>query len=155
MNSKLIKKQTKHNGFSSKIPPAAPRNVLSSSLRGLAVAFIGSLILLFAVSALIYAQADPNRFVSPAALLIFYVGALVGGFFSAKRNRTSALLCGLLTGFLWVGVLFIFSLFMNHSLATDRSPALSIGLRGIAIAVSVLGAYAGVNTKKKTKSKKR
>ena len=152
MNSRLSKRKG-HASSSARltgnIKSAAPRGIIACSLRGLAVAMLCCTVLLFLVSVAIYSTSDPNRFVTPAALSVLYISALLGGFTAAKLNRGSALLCGTLTALFFLVVLFLPSFLMDASLSAERSIPLALGLRGIAVGISILGAYIGVSNKKK------
>lgn len=154
MNIKRVKNQKTSNRFTRDIPKAKSYGVLPSSLRGLGVCFLSAIILLFAVSAFVYSLPDPNRYIAPAALIVLYVSAMIGGCAAVKINGGSALLCGLATGGMFAASLFALSLFMNDALSVDRGVALSVGLRAVIVATAVLGAYAGVQNKRK-KPKKR
>ena len=136
-----------------RIKSPAPRGILACSLRGLIASVFCLAILLFPISAIVYASADPNHYVIPASLLILYVSSLVGGFSAAKLNRGSALLCGILTGLLYLAILIPCSLLIDPTLSSDPGVALSLGLKGILLVVSVLGALIGVTNKKKRKRK--
>ena len=152
MNSRLSKRKGRTStraGLTDTIKSTGPRGILACSLRGLAVALLCCVALLFMISAAVYSTADPNRFVMPAAFSALYISALLGGFTSARLNRGSVLLCGLLTALLLLGVLFVLSLLMNASLSAERGLASALGLRGIAVGISILGACIGVSNKKK------
>lgn len=136
------------------IKSQAPRGVLSSSLRGLSVALLLGFCLLLVASVAIYSTADPNRYVSPASLTVLLISALFGGFSATRFNRGSALLCGLLCAAMLLAVLFLLSLLMSPTLSADRPLAASIGVRGIAVGVSVLGAFIGAKEKKKKKTRR-
>lgn len=157
MNSRLSKRKghaSTRAGFTDKLRVVGPRGILASSLRGLAAALICCVSLLFIVSAAVYSTSDPNRFVTPAALSVLYISALLGGFTAARLNRGSALLCGLLTGSLFLAVLLLLSFLMRASLSAEHSVVRALGLRGIAVGISILGAGIGVSNKKK-KTKRR
>lgn len=143
-------KQSLTEGIKSK----APRGVLSSSLRGLSVALLVGFCLLMVASVAIYSLADPNRYVSSASLSVLLISALFGGFAATRINGGSALLCGLLTAALLLAVTFLLSLPLSTSLSADRPISLSVGLRGIAIGASVLGALIGAKEKKKKKKRR-
>ncbi len=152
MNSRLSQRKgraSEGQKWTGKLKSRAPKGILSCSLCGLGIAMAVGICLLFAMSAVIYSTNDPNRFVSPAALSVLYISSLFGGFSAAKLNRGSALLCGLLSSCMLLAILFLMSLFVEPTLATDRSLIASLGERGIAIGISVLGAAIGVSNKKK------
>lgn len=152
MKSKTLKR-TDHRGLTGSIKASAPRGILSSSLRGLAAALVLGLVLLIAISAIVYSTDDPTRFVMPAALTVLYISSFFGGLIAAKINRGSALLCGGLTSLMLLSLLFVASLCVSPSLSADFGIPMSLGLRGIAMAVSLIGAFLGAGEKKSKKRK--
>lgn len=154
MNSKTSKKQGRaqnRNRLTGAIKSAAPRGILPSSLRGLAAALICCAVLMLIVSAIVYSTADPNRYVTPAALTVLYISCFCGGLISAKLNRGAALVCGTLVSVMLLILLFGASLLLDPTLSAEHSLPLAIGLRGIAIAISILGAFIGAGERKKKK----
>ncbi len=105
------------------------------------------------IAAAFYTTADPNRFISPAAISVLFASSLLGGFLSAKKNKGSALLCGLIYAGMLLALTFATSLFFDTTLSAEYSIPTSIGLRGIAVALSVLGAFIGIGQKKKKVNK--
>ena len=152
MKSKTLKR-TDHRGLTGSIKASAPQSILSSSLRGLAAALVLGLVLLIAISAIVYSTDDPTRFVMPAALTVLYISSFFGGLIAAKINRGSALLCGGLTSLMLLSLLFVASLCVSPSLSADFGIPMSLGLRGIAMAVSLIGARLGAGEKKSKKRK--
>ena len=152
MKSKTLKR-TDHRGLTGSIKASAPQSILSSSLRGLAAALVLGLVLLIVISAIVYSTDDPTRFVMPAALTVLYISSFLGGLIAAKINRGSALLCGGLTSLMLLSLLFVASLCVSPSLSADFGIPMSLGLRGIAMAVSLIGAFLGAGEKKSKKRK--
>jgi len=152
MKSKT-QKRTDRTGLTGSIRSSAPRGILSSSLRGLAASLIFGILLLIATSAIVYATDDPTRFVLPTALTVLYISSFLGGLVSARSNRGSALLCGGLTSLMLLSLLFAASLCVSPALSADFGLPMSFGLRGIAMAASLVGAFLGVGEKKSKKRK--
>ena len=158
MNARHIAKRSPvkgHARFSERMPKGAPRNIFKS----VAQSFLITLIILLAsamlVSAALYASADPNRYIAPASLSLFYIASLLGGFLAVKRYKGSPLLCGLIFAVMMLAITFLASLFLPHSLSADRPFPLEIGLRGIAVALSLVGAFIGSGQGKKTPHRKK
>ena len=84
MNKRRVKNQKTNNRFTRDIPKARSYGVLPSSLRGLGICFLSAIILLFAVSLFVYSLSDPNRYIAPAALIVLYVSAMIGGWAAVK-----------------------------------------------------------------------
>ena len=152
MNSRLYKRKgyaSEGREWTGKLKSRSPKGIFPCSFCGFGISVAVSICLLFTVSAILYSTDDPNRFVSPASLSVLYISSLFGGFASARLNRGSALLCGLLTACMLLTLLFLLSLFVDPSLTAEKSLAGALGERGIAIGISVLGAAIGVSNKKK------
>lgn len=153
MNRTTQKRRTKTLGSS--LPKVKAGGILPSTLRGylvsLAIGAAMTLVLSFAV----YSLADPNRYLLPVSFCILYISSLLGGFFSAKFNRGSALLCGLLNAAMLLVTMLLVSLFFGEAYSADRSLGLSIGLRGITVLLSVLGAMVATHKSSPKKRKRK
>jgi hypothetical protein len=79
---------------------------------------------------------------------------LLGGFFSAKFNRGSALLCGALYAAFMLGTMTLVSLLFGNDLSSDYPLASAIGLRAIALVLAIVGAMVGSHQKPKKRKKK-
>ncbi len=157
MNSKTSKKQghSPKRGLTGAIKSKTPMGILPASLRGfLAALLIGALLLLIA-SVMVYNTADPGRYVTPAALTVLYLAALMGGAVSALGNRSAALLCGALTaGFLLILLLAV-SMIPYPSFASETGLASTVALRCASAIFALLGALMVSNKKRKKKSPRR
>lgn len=158
MNARHTAKRFPANGharFSERIPASAPRNILKSVVQSFLIVLIVLVVSAMIVSAALYTLADPNRYIAPASISLFYIASLLGGFVSVRRYKGSPLLCGLLFAAMMLVGMFIVSLLLPNALSADRPLPLEIGLRGIAAALSVVGALIGSGQRKKTSSKKK
>lgn len=158
MNARHTAKRFPANGharFSERIPSSAPRNILKSVAQSFLIVLIVLVVSAVLVSAALYALADPNRYIAPASLSLFYIASLLGGFVSVKRYKGSPLLCGLLFAAMMLVVMFVVSLILPNTLSADRPFPLEIGLRGITAALSVVGALIGSGQRKRASRKKK
>lgn len=158
MNARFTKRRLSTNGharFSERIPASVPRNIFKSTAQSFLIVLVLLLASAVLVAALIYSLADPNRYIAPASMSLLYIFSLLGGFLSAKRHGGSALLCGLLFAAMMLATMMLTSLFFPLSLSADRSLAFEIGLRGIAIALSIAGAMIGTKPKKRKVMKRK
>lgn len=144
-----------HARFSERIPASAPRNMFKSVAQSFLIVLIVLVVSAVLVSAALYTSADPNRYIAPASLSLFYIASLLGGFLAVKRYKSSPLLCGLLFAAMMLVITLVASLFLPHSLSAYRPFPLEIGLRGIAVALSVAGALIGSGQRKKTPHRKK
>ena len=158
MNARHTAKRFSANGharFTERMPRVAPRNIFKS----VAQSFLAVLIALLAsselASAALYSLADPNRYIAPTSLSLFYVASLLGGFVAVRRYKGSPLLCGLLFAAMMLATTLLTALLLPHSLSADRPFPLELGLRGIAVALSVAGAFIGSRQRKKTPRRKK
>lgn len=151
MADKKRKRRSEKSGANTSGEGAGFGNVLRSSLKGLAVATIAAVILLFVVSAIAYAGSDPDSVTMPLALAALYISSATAGFAAVKFNGSSALLCGVLSGLLLM-ILFIgISLFLNDSLSSEFSFPAALGLRAAMIIMSVLGGFIALHRPSKRK----
>ena len=153
MNRTTQKRRTKP--FGSSLPKAKTGGILHSTLRGYLVSLAIGVAMTLIFSAVVYSLADPNRYITPVSFCILYISSLLGGFFSAKFNRGSALLCGLLYAAMLVASMLFVSFLLNGNYSADRSLGLSVGLRGIAAMLSVLGAMIATHKSPPQKRKRK
>ncbi len=95
-----------------------------------------------------YFYSDPDSLILPLALLSAALTALCGGFAAVRIHGHSALLCGLCNGSLLTAAMILASLFFR-SYAAGYSPLVSFLIHTAFIALSVVGAFAGLKKKKK------
>ncbi len=124
-------------------------HTVKSALFGTAIGIASAFILMMIGSLICYSSGDPHKLTGAVSLVSLYVSSLVSGFAAVIRNRSSALLCGGLSGTLLMLFFIVCSLFLDSE-ATFDFPV-SILLRICIIATAVLGGYAGLkrNTNKR------
>ena len=148
MKNKVSKNSSRsigHAHMTSSIKTRVPKGFLSCSLVGAVIAIGISAILAIVFSYILYKTPDPTSYLTPIALSVLYISALLGGFISVRLNRGSALLCGLVTGVLLLAVAFILSLPINPSLSADHSIMEAVSLRVVVIICSITGAFIGIS----------
>lgn len=97
--------------------------VLSAALFALPFTVGVGLILLCLTAGLLMSVADPDVMITPLAIGILSVTSLLGGLISARRCGSHALLCGMTAGAFFTLLLWILTLFVDHS-----DPALTLGV---------------------------
>ncbi|MBE6549834.1 MAG: TIGR04086 family membrane protein [Ruminococcaceae bacterium] len=159
MNTTKINKnvQKKRKQRQSSTDPTANSgflHTLKSALFGMAIGIASAFVLMTAGAFICYSSGDPNTFVDTVALISLYLSSLVCGFAAVKRNRSSALFCGTLSGILMMLFFIICSLFLGAKSEAAFKFPVSILLRVAIVAASVFGGYAGLkrgNNKKRIK----
>lgn len=118
-----------------------------AALFALPVAVIIGLVLLLIVTAVAYADPDPDRLTTPLSLGALGLTALLDGLVAARRGRGQPLLGGLLSGLLLALLLLGLSLFFGDEaraqLTLGASALVRWGLHGGVVALSLLGAKLG------------
>jgi putative membrane protein (TIGR04086 family) len=157
MKNKVSKNSSRsigHARITGGIKARVPKGFLPCSLIGALIAIAISAVLAIVFSYILYKTADPTRYLTPVALSVLYVSALLGGFIAVRFNSGSALLCGLVTGVLLIAITFIFSLLVKQSLSSDHSAMDAIALRATIPVCSIIGAFIG-NSKPSSDKKRR
>lgn len=148
-----IGNKKKSGSFLGNLKSTRPLGIFMSSLYGLLISLGIGLALTLLVSAILYSLDDPGRYVTPTAIIVLYVSALMGGFITAKLCGGSALLCGGLYSLMMLVLMFVVSLLFGDTYSSEYSLPLAVGLRGIALALALFGAVTGA--KQPTKKRKR
>lgn len=100
-------------------------------------------VLLFVLTAVAYAQDDPDAMVRPLGYAIAAIVALTAGAVTSHQNGRQVLLCGLLAA---AALLLIFAALSFLPMFADREPmatGLSLGLHAALLPLSIAGAYLG------------
>ena len=94
-------------------------------------------------SLILYFLKDPAPFITPLAFLSSAASAFCGGWILCRRQRNSALLCGLINGCFFLCILLLVSLFFRAS-SSGYSPLVSAALHLCSLLFSILGGFAGL-----------
>ena len=152
-SSKTNKTRQRKGNHRSKASDSALQNgflhTLKSSLFGSAIGIVCAFALMMIGAFVCYSSPDPHKLTGAVSLAALYLSSLVSGFTAVRRNRSSALLCGGLSGAFLMLFFIICSLFFDLESAFDFP--ISILLRVCIIATAALGGYAGLkrNTNKR------
>lgn len=121
--------------------------VFTAALFALPVTAVIGLVLLLIVTAVAYANPDPDRLATPLSLAALGLTSLLGGLVAARRGQQKPLLCGGMLGLLLVLLLLTASLFFSDEtrelLTLGLSAPLTWGLRGGVVLLSALGGRLG------------
>lgn len=116
--------------------------LLLAALRSAFISLLVSILLAALISGIAQKSDDALSVIAFVALAVLYLSSFLSGFLCMNKTRESTLLCGVLGGTMFM-VLYIFiSLFLPNEFSTSRSFWLSLLLRLLMIAFSVLGSYA-------------
>ena len=100
-------------------------------------------------------SSDPDALIAPLSIATLYVSAFVGGLMATKINGSSSLVCGLVSGGIFMLALMFLSLAFSSDNISDRGFLASFILHALIIIISILGGYAAQNKPKKTYKPKR
>lgn len=133
--------------------------VLSAALFALPVTALVGAVLLLIVTAVAYANPDPDSLTTPLSLAALGLTSVLGGLVAARRGRGKCLLCGLTLGLLWTLLLVGFSLLFGdearRQLTLGLSSLLSWLVHGGVIFLSALGGKMGGRRAPKSKHRQR
>ena len=115
------------------------KKIFLSCVIGVIIAFACALVLMLIVNIIAYRSGNPMKF-RIAGYIIFILCAFVCGFLSAKRAGSKALICGLLSGAVYLAFIYSISLICTQEDMGIRR----IVLLASAFAVCIIGAYAGL-----------
>ena len=126
---------------------------MRGSLSGLVSFVAAGLVLISCAAAVAFAQANPDKLITPLALVALLLSAFAGGFTTARRTGDAPLLCGILCG----GVITVFTIVVALILRGATGSGYELWqaaiLHGATVLFSSLGSFAG-NAKRKVDPRK-
>lgn len=146
-SKKSAKKRKNLHGTSNSDTQNSFSQIFISAFFGTAIGVICALILTVVGTLLCYSAKDPDTLITPVAFAVLYLSSMVAGFAAVRKNRSSALLCGGLSGAL-IMLLFLFcSIFLKGNAPSPIKFPLSLLLRFFMIVAAILGGYIGLGRK--------
>jgi putative membrane protein (TIGR04086 family) len=124
-------------------------HTLKSSLFGAVIGIACAFVLMMIGAFVCYSSGDPHKLIGAVSLVALYLSSLISGFAAVRRNSSSALLCGGLSGAFLMLFFIVCSIFFDSGSSFDFP--VSILLRVGIIAVAALGGFSGLkrNTNKR------
>ena len=129
--------------------------ILSSAFKSALIALLTSLFLALIVSAIALRAKDPIEAVTPMSLAVLYICSFLSGFLCMKKLREGTLLCGALSGAIFMMLYISISLFLPKDFSSSRSFGISFLLHALMILFSICGAYIAKKGLGKRKKKRK
>lgn len=125
--------------------------LVKSCLFGVLGAIIISAVLLLVFNYICYINDDPDKYLGVLGVGALLSAAFFGGFISSRLNRESGLVCGLITGVLFVLLVILIS----FSMQTDANGMTTKSYLFFALVpiISAVAGLLGLPSKKKKKKK--
>lgn len=119
-------------------------SVLLSSLFSLPLTLGIGLVLLLVITGIVLSTEDPDRMMTPMAMAVLGVSALLGGIIAARRCGSRPLLCGLCAGLLFTLLLWVLTFLTDRTDATMTLGASAWGRLALHAAVVALETAGGL-----------
>lgn len=129
--------------------PTEISDIVRSSFIGFGVGLICALVLWITVSLIAYSNTDPDSVATSLGFAAIYLACLCGGFVSVRINHGKALLCGSICGILMMLTFWVISRFFGGDYSSEYSFIVELLLRVAMLIMSIFGAFAALNHKKK------
>lgn len=130
-------------------------SVFSASVKGAGIS-LGLLAILSALLCFVaYLTDDPTSLVSPLSLLALYICSFFSGFISLRSCGHSSLVCGLISGGIFMSFLIFLSFFFSSVLSSHYSFGVSLLLHALIVIFAIFGGYAGQKKPKRSHRPKR
>lgn len=140
-----MKKTSTHHRRNPSQNSGSKASLIGSSVFGAAVSAITLTVIILVSAVLCLAFDDPHRFVGPLCLFALYTAAFMGGFSAVKRNGGGALLCGALSGVMFMLLVWAVFAVLDAVWKNGSSGILQFVLKLSLIPVSVIGAVSGLS----------
>lgn len=129
-------------------------SLLQSSLFGSLIGLVTAFVLLLGGTAIAMRASDPDAMISPLSLFALYASAFFGGFFALRKNRSSALVCGSLSGAFLLLFFLVLSFFLRANSETHFPSLVAWLLRIAMLPISAAGGFLGMSQKAKRHKKR-
>ena len=143
---------TKRKNSKKSTDTSSTAHLVRSSARGALIGILVSVVLAIISCVIAFYSKDPDSLLTPLSMLSLYVPAFIAGVVAIRKKGDSSLLCGLLSGVIFMLFYMLVSLFFSPEDSSGYSLLLSLALHALIVLFSVLGSYAG---KRHTKKRKR
>lgn len=134
------------------VPPLS--KIFTSSLKGAALGLVISLILALIMTLIALNSGDPSALLSPLALATLYVSAFVSGFIATRINGSSSLVCGIISGGIFMIFYMAVKFILPHADTQSHNFFVSFLYHVLTVVMAILGGYAA-QTKRTKKHKPR
>lgn len=129
--------------------------MVKNSVISVVIGMIVSIALLIVFALVSYSNPDPDKLVFPLALIALYVGAVVAGIITAKRNGEKILFGGLITGLVYLLMIFMLSLIPEElEFVSKISGLYSVIAHAALIFAAIAGSFFGRKKEAKKPSMK-
>ena len=121
-------------------------NLVKTFLKNLCLEFLFTIILLTILSLILSLTSANETIINPSIIFISAFSILIGSFFTGKRIGNKGILIGILQGFSYMFILYLFSSILSNNFSLDIS---SIVMILISIICGAIGGILGVNLSSK------
>ena len=152
---KSVKRKSPHSEGKAPSTDHSFLGICQSAWFGAMFGMLAAAILLFSVTAIGYATADPCALTKPLALAALYLSSLVAGFATIRRERGMALLCGSLGGLFLMLVFLLLSLLLRGHAEESFQGVPPLLLRLFMLPSAAIGGFLGLprSTKKRPRTR--
>lgn len=116
--------------------------ILIAAARGTLIACLVGALLLLAVTAVAYAQDDPDKLTAPFGYAAAALIALLAGLLTSRKCGRAVLLCGIFSTVCLLLVFAVLGMIPVHD-PSPATPTVSLALHAALLPMSVAGAYLG------------
>ena len=134
---------------------SAMDKTLRSSFLGILITVGVSFTIMLASTAAALLTDDPTAFVNPIGYVLPFICAILGGFICSKLNKSSPYLTSIICAFVFVLLSMLLSFALPHSLSSEISPLMRIGLHSLHLIAFLFGTFVGIKSSTNTKKNKK
>ena len=125
------------------------KSLFSSAFKSMLISFAISVVLAFGLCAIAFMTSDPMAYALPLSMASLYIPSFFAGFLCSRFKGSSALICGLLSGGMFMLLYMFLSLFLPREMSANYTFFTSAILHLLIAVFSVFGAYIGLCRPKK------
>jgi len=122
-------------------------NLVKNSLKSVEISIISAIIILFVLNFVSYNNTDPDKMLLPFAYTALIISTFLCGLLAAKFNSEKKFLCSVISGAIYIFIIFILSLIFRGNDESATPAWLTFVMYILSFGSVILGGAAGQQRK--------
>ena len=122
-------------------------NLVKNSLKSVGISIVSALAMLLVLNLISYNTADPDKMILPFSYTVLIISTFLCGLFAAKFSNEKKFICSMISGTIYIFVIFILSLIFRGSDESATPAWLTFVMYIVSVGSVMSGGVAGQQRK--------